>query len=201
MSQLQRELNSEKDSFKQTIESLEQFSIHLQLEGESQQNQIQVLTSRLGESGERGTISEFRLLQVSQDNLELEAELEKLTASMTGLRQKLFETDVELKIARMERLASEESIKDTLALCSPQHKRLLEEKIYTLEQELEDLKWRLTGSEIHKIELMNAKELANREAIQFRQQLQQSQASLESSRADLSKFQSEVAGKIREKVT
>ena len=87
---------------------------------------------------------------------------------MTGLRQKLFETDVELKIARMEMLASEESIKDTLALCSPQHKRLLEDKIYTLEQELEELKWKLTGSEIHKIELMNAKELASREAIQFR---------------------------------
>ena len=56
--------------------------------------------------------------------------------------------------------------------CSPEKRRQLEEKIYELEQELEELKWRMTGTEISKIEILNAKEQANREAIHTRIQLQ-----------------------------
>ena len=98
--------------------------------------------------------------------------MEDLASSVTQLRQKVFETEVELKINKMESQAQEDSIKDTLIMCSPDKRRILEEKIYTLESELEELKWKITGTEIQKIELINAKELANREAIQFRQTLQ-----------------------------
>ena len=51
-----------------------------------------------------------------------------------------------------------------LKQCSPEQKRALQERIYELEQELEELKWKVTGAEIHKIELMNAKDVACREA-------------------------------------
>ena len=54
-------------------------------------------------------------------------------------------------------------------MCSPERRRVLEEKIYTLEHELEELRWKVTGTEIQKIELINAKELSNREAIEVRQ--------------------------------
>ena len=50
---------------------------------------------------------------------------------------------------------------------------MLEEKIYSLEHELEELRWKVTGTEIQKIELINAKELSTREAIQIRQTLDQ----------------------------
>ena len=67
-------------------------------------------------------------------------------------------------------------------MCSPEKRRVLEEKIYTLEHELEELRWKITGTEIQKIELINAKELSNREAIEVRQQLEQTQQSLETAR-------------------
>jgi len=54
-------------------------------------------------------------------------------------------------------------------MCSPEKRRILENKIYATEQELEELKWKVTGTEIEKIELLNAKDQANREAIQYRQ--------------------------------
>lgn len=57
-------------------------------------------------------------------------------------------------------------------MCNPQQKRLLEEKIYTLESELEEFRWKQTGSEIEKIELINGREQASREAILLKQQLQ-----------------------------
>ena len=50
-------------------------------------------------------------------------------------------------------------------MCSPEKRRMLEEKIYSLEHELEELRWKVTGTEIQKIELINAKELASRESI------------------------------------
>ena len=58
-------------------------------------------------------------------------------------------------------------------MCSPEKRRMLEEKIYSLEHELEELRWKITGTEIQKIELINAKELSSREAIQIRQTLDQ----------------------------
>ena len=58
-------------------------------------------------------------------------------------------------------------------MCSPEKRRMLEEKIYSLEHELEELRWKVTGTEIQKIELINAKELSTREAIQIRQTLDQ----------------------------
>ena len=58
-------------------------------------------------------------------------------------------------------------------MCSPEKRRMLEEKIYSLEHELEELRWKVTGTEIQKIELINAKELSTREAIQIRQTLVQ----------------------------
>ena len=58
-------------------------------------------------------------------------------------------------------------------MCSPDKRRILEEKIYSLEHELEELRWKITGTEIQKIELINAKELSSREAIQIRQTLDQ----------------------------
>ena len=74
--------------------------------------------------------------------------MEDLASSVTQLRQKVFETEVELKITKMERQAQEDSIKDTLIMCSPDKRRILEEKIYTLDSELEELKWKVTGTEI-----------------------------------------------------
>ena len=74
--------------------------------------------------------------------------MEDLASSVTQLRQKVFETEVELKITKMERHAQEDSIKDTLIMCSPDKRRILEEKIYTLDSELEELKWKVTGTEI-----------------------------------------------------
>jgi len=50
--------------------------------------------------------------------------------------------------------------------CSPEKRRALEERIYELEQQLEELKWKITATEIQKIELLNAKDLAQREALQ-----------------------------------
>lgn len=110
-------------------------------------------------------------MQATQDNEELQAELSELTRSVTALREKLFDTEVELKINKMERQAQEDSMKDTLLMCSPEKRRALEDKVYTLEHELEELRWKLTGTEIAKIELINAKEISNREAIQARQAL------------------------------
>lgn len=49
----------------------------------------------------------------------METELDQLNKTASGLRQHLFESDVELKIAKMERKATEDSIKDTLLMCSP----------------------------------------------------------------------------------
>ena len=74
--------------------------------------------------------------------------MEDLVKSVTTLRKKLFETEVELKINNMERQAQEDSIKDTLIMCSPDKRRVLEEKIYALGHELEELKWKITGTEI-----------------------------------------------------
>ena len=81
----------------------------------------------------------------------------------------MFDSEVELKIALMEKKLSEESANDTLLTLSPDKRRLLEDKIYTLEHELEDLKWKVTGNEIQKLELLNAKETASREATTLRQ--------------------------------
>ena len=68
----------------------------------------------------------------------------------------------------MEKKLSEESANDTLLTLSPDKRRMLEDKIYTLEHELEDLKWKVTGTEIQKLELLNAKETASREATTLR---------------------------------
>ena len=108
--------------------------------------------------------------------------MEHISQTVMDLRQKTFNSDVELKIAKMEQQAAEDSIKDTLIICSPEKRRILENKIYATEQELEELKWKVTGTEIEKIELLNAKDQANREAIQYRQQFQQSRSQLESVR-------------------
>ena len=74
--------------------------------------------------------------------------MEELTRSVTTLHKKLFDTEVELKINRMERQAQEDSIKDTMLMCSPEKRRILEEKIYGLEQELEEIRWKVTETEI-----------------------------------------------------
>ena len=68
----------------------------------------------------------------------------------------------------MEQENTADFYSDLLRTYSPEQRRLLEDKIYTLEQQLEDLKWKTTGSEIQKIELLNAKEQATRETIQHR---------------------------------
>ena len=42
-------------------------------------------------------------MQASQDNEELQTEMEEMVRSVTTLRQRLFDTELELKINKMER--------------------------------------------------------------------------------------------------
>ena len=46
-------------------------------------------------------------------------ENDDLSQKLSALRQKFAETEVNLKITRMEKQAAEESCKDTLLVCSP----------------------------------------------------------------------------------
>ena len=47
-----------------------------------------------------------------------------------------------------------------MSTSSPEKRRALEERIYELESELEELKWKITAVEIQKIELLNANAVA-----------------------------------------
>ena len=105
-------------------------------------------------------------MQASYDMADLQAEIDDLSEVTSQLRQKVIDAEMALQIAKIEQKAAEENNQELLKQCSPEQKRDLQERIYELEQELEELKWKVTGAEIHKIELMNAKDVAIREAEQ-----------------------------------
>ena len=61
------------------------------------------MQAKVDQATEDKILADFKTMQTSQDNEELQAEMDELTRSVTTLRQKLFDTEVELKINKMER--------------------------------------------------------------------------------------------------
>lgn len=160
ISQVQKQLQQEKDTFQQTFESLRQVVGQLQFEGESQSREIQSLKDKVLKQNEQDSINKFRQEQRQEIIKELEEEIEELQKAEKELRKRLVEAEIEVQVAKIDQRSAEESHKEMMSTSSPEKRRALEERIYELESELEELKWKITAVEIQKIELLNANAVA-----------------------------------------
>jgi len=69
---------------------------------------------------ERSAVAEFRHSQATQDLEGLSVELEELRETVSHLQKRLFDSEVSLKIGKIEQQAAEESLSHLLSTSGPE---------------------------------------------------------------------------------
>ena len=97
----QTELDNEKQQTQQTIEGMESFISELKIEGELFQNEISALKQKLEQQTEMLALSEFKLMQVTDEHALLSSEVDAFRNKSKHANQQLARCEMEIEMLKI----------------------------------------------------------------------------------------------------